>query len=370
MNNTIAPSSDPYFDINELLKQKISPASITNNLIVHNWNSTIFQLFELQVPYMVSIENCHKSSNDFHIHQLSPVENMKGYFKISDYLEYSKRPLHQHNCFEVMLVLSGNVSHHIENHFFTCSPGQCCIMNRNVNHCEEFTNDFQAVFFLLKEDFVSQMMKRDIYFSPDGSCKSREGNIYQLFKENSVHQKYYEKVYLDFTPVVSANHILDLLIPLLNQIVAETTLQKPGYFCMVQGLFARLFSILEDPSLFYFTRIQTNSGTQELLFTKLTQILEASHGRISRKELESLLNYNSEYLNRIVKKHAGMNLTEFGKTFYLADAKRMLLETDKSISEIISELGFANRNHFYRIFEKKYGVTPNEYRKMNAADPE
>ena len=33
------------------------------------------------------------------------------------------------------------------------------------------------------------------------------------------------------------------------------------------------------------------------------------------------------------------------------------------IGAIMSRLGFSNRTHFYDLFKKKYGMTPNEYRK-------
>ena len=58
-----------------------------------------------------------------------------------------------------------------------------------------------------------------------------------------------------------------------------------------------------------------------------------------------------------------MNMTEYIQSFYLEDARRLLLETDLSISEIINRLGFSNRSHFYRIFSKKYDITPKDYRR-------
>ena len=46
------------------------------------------------------------------------------------------------------------------------------------------------------------------------------------------------------------------------------------------------------------------------------------------------------------------------------EARALLSNTDKSISAIIDELGFSNRSHFYRLFEKAYGQTPLDYRRQ------
>lgn len=338
----------------------------SQDLSIQNVDSNFLQLYEFRTPFSITMENCCFSSDRFHLHRIFPGRAIKHIFPVTGFPNYANRPLHQHNSFEIMFVLSGMVSHCIENHHFTYQAGQCCIVNRNINHCEEFSSDFQALFFQLTPEFASQIFERDLYYYPDGTCKKRKTSIYQLFNKNRRQKDSYEKIYLDFLPIVTAGQILELVMPLFQQIITDMTRQTPGYFCMVQSLLSRFFSYLEDPALFSFSEIHADVKVQEFLFTKLTLILEANHGRVTRKELENLLSYNSDYLNRIVKKYTSMNLTEYGQTFYLEDAKKMLIETDMTISEIIHELGFLNRSHFYRIFEKKYGSTPKEFRRINA----
>jgi AraC-like DNA-binding protein len=92
-------------------------------------------------------------------------------------------------------------------------------------------------------------------------------------------------------------------------------------------------------------------------------VLEAKRGKATREQLASLLNYNGDHLNRITKKFSGMTLTEYSQMFCLSEAARLLAETSKSVSEIITELRFSNRSHFYHLFEMKYNATPSDYRK-------
>lgn len=47
----------------------------------------------------------------------------------------------------------------------------------------------------------------------------------------------------------------------------------------------------------------------------------------------------------------------------LEEAKSLLAYTDKSISEISNYLCFSSQAYFQNVFKKKFGITPNEYRK-------
>ena len=49
----------------------------------------------------------------------------------------------------------------------------------------------------------------------------------------------------------------------------------------------------------------------------------------------------------------------------LEKSKEMIVKTRKSFKEIAADCGFYDQNYFSKIFAKKYGSSPTEYRKMN-----
>lgn len=104
---------------------------------------------------------------------------------------------------------------------------------------------------------------------------------------------------------------------------------------------------------------------EALILEKISLIFDICHGQISREELALLLGYNSDYLNRLVKRQKGISLMTYGQQFCLREAERLLRESSITISEISSILGFSNRSYFYRIFEHAYGVKPGEYRRLH-----
>ena len=52
----------------------------------------------------------------------------------------------------------------------------------------------------------------------------------------------------------------------------------------------------------------------------------------------------------------------------LGHASRLLIDTTQSISEVAYETGFNNISNFNRIFKKRKGCTPKEFKKSYSAE--
>lgn len=79
-------------------------------------------------------------------------------------------------------------------------------------------------------------------------------------------------------------------------------------------------------------------------------------------ELASLAGMSSSAFSRFFKLHTGRNVSEYIIDLRLGYAARMLVDTAKSISEIGFDCGFNNLSNFNRIFKKKKGCSPSEFR--------
>ncbi len=71
---------------------------------------------------------------------------------------------------------------------------------------------------------------------------------------------------------------------------------------------------------------------------------------------------SDSYLSDLLKKETGQSAQDLIHIYVLDKAKNALLNTQKSISEIAFELGFEYPQYFSRLFKKKIGQTPKEYR--------
>lgn len=79
-------------------------------------------------------------------------------------------------------------------------------------------------------------------------------------------------------------------------------------------------------------------------------------------EFASLAGMSSSAFSRFFKLHTGRNISEYIIDLRLGYAARMLVDTAKSISEIGFDCGFNNLSNFNRIFKKKKGCSPSEFR--------
>lgn len=83
---------------------------------------------------------------------------------------------------------------------------------------------------------------------------------------------------------------------------------------------------------------------------------------IRTSSISAKLHISEYYLCHEFKKCIGSTVSEYIVSKRLAEAKNMLCETDRSISEIATELGFSSFSYFCKIFKEKNGMTPGELR--------
>lgn len=71
------------------------------------------------------------------------------------------------------------------------------------------------------------------------------------------------------------------------------------------------------------------------------------------------------YFGDLIKKETGKTPQEYIQSKIIDTAKEQILYTDKTVSQIAFDLGFQYSQHFIRVFKKKVGQTPLEYRKCS-----
>ncbi|MEH7305983.1 helix-turn-helix domain-containing protein [Neobacillus drentensis] len=81
--------------------------------------------------------------------------------------------------------------------------------------------------------------------------------------------------------------------------------------------------------------------------------------------LEDVAHYvdrNSSYFSHLLMSKTGSSFTELLTSIRMKEAKRLLIETNKPIKEISTEIGYQNSNYFSRMFKEVTGVSPRKYR--------
>lgn len=81
------------------------------------------------------------------------------------------------------------------------------------------------------------------------------------------------------------------------------------------------------------------------------------------EEMADGMNVTPNYLRRKFKEEAGMTILEYVTETRLNIAARMLEEGSRKVKDVSIAVGYPNISYFTQLFSRKYGVTPNEYKK-------
>lgn len=98
-------------------------------------------------------------------------------------------------------------------------------------------------------------------------------------------------------------------------------------------------------------------------FASLRYLRENYHSRISLKILAQLEHYEANYYSQWFEKKMGINVQTFLHNLRLAEAKRLLTETNFSILDIAQQVGYEYQASLTRLFKQYEGTTPQKYRK-------
>ena len=80
------------------------------------------------------------------------------------------------------------------------------------------------------------------------------------------------------------------------------------------------------------------------------------------KDLADLANMSESAFCRFFKLHTGRRLSDYIIDIRLGYATRMLIDTTETIAEISFKCGYNNMSNFNRIFKRKKGCSPTEFR--------
>lgn len=83
---------------------------------------------------------------------------------------------------------------------------------------------------------------------------------------------------------------------------------------------------------------------------------------IKLSDVSQLVNMSESAFSHFFKKKTGYTFIDYLTNLRIARACQMLTETTHTVAEICYSCGFNNLSNFMRIFKKKKGSTPNEYR--------
>ena len=131
-----------------------------------------------------------------------------------------------------------------------------------------------------------------------------------------------------------------------------------------------LFSILYELSKFddarelassAFAKVDVGSDSRRILKVK-TYIGEHFKDELTLEQLADIAGMTPTAFSRYFKLHTSKNLSEYIVDIRLGHAARRLVDTTDAVSEICWTTGFNTLSNFNRLFRKRKGCSPTEFR--------
>ena len=144
---------------------------------------------------------------------------------------------------------------------------------------------------------------------------------------------------------------------------------KEGFYSLME-----LFNILYELSKFddarelsssSFARVQTNMESRRV--AKVKDFVAAHYIKdIRLEQMSKLANMSPNAFSRYFKLRTGKTLAEYIVDVRLGHAARMLIDTKEPVSQICFSCGFNTLTNFNRLFRKRKGCSPTDFREKYA----
>ncbi|GEM_PF-6280157 len=89
---------------------------------------------------------------------------------------------------------------------------------------------------------------------------------------------------------------------------------------------------------------------------------------ITLTQIANQYHYNAAYLGRLLKEETGYSFSDYLLKLRVIKAQSLLVNTDDTIKNISSAVGFRDPEHFTKRFKHVAGMTPSQYRKEHQSD--
>lgn len=255
-------------------------------------------------------------------------------FKISRFKEKIKRTKpHKHgDYYELIYISSGEGYHCIETEKYLITTPEVYFMKPGQMHCWQFTSIPRGYVVLFRTELFDPV---------------REIHLLELL--NKLHTT----VRVSFESLNSPDTIFEELLsevhkdgPLLDDIVH-------GYLRALLGRILQLSTSRDE-----------NAYPVNILYNQFSNLLSTQSPQIHKvRDYARLLNTTPQNLNAVCQKYGSASASEHVSSQLILEAKRYILHTDLTISEIAEALHFNDCSYFIKFFKKRVGRTPFQFRK-------
>lgn len=254
--------------------------------------------------------------------------------------------LHWHDYYEIGLCIEGSGKFIYLNKEYPVTEGDIFLTNNFENHVAitEGQTHSRYIFLIFLPSFIADPRGRHLdleYLFPF--------HYNPLFFENRLPAK-----------SKAAQRIADLILD------AYAIYEEKGDFHRIT-LDIKLRQILLEFSRHYASKqshhVEGHGHVDANIQKAIRYINLHFNERLTIQRISEILEMSPSYFRHLFSQNVRISVKQYITHLRMSQAKKLLLASDKPVSEIIEDVGYFNATHFYRTFKKYVQMTPAEYRK-------
>lgn len=256
---------------------------------------------------------------------------------------------HYHSYIELIYCISGNFSTWLNNKHYKISPGDLLIINSNEVHAIQSVCENGGEYIVLRfEPEILYESSQDIFEAK---------YMLPFIINNSSTQK-----------IFSYAEIYSTDIPrLMHNALSEYQSSLYGYELALRSDICRIFVwILRYWNSNGIDFIEGTTMTSEhikSIQSVLEYITDHYNEDISAESMARLANMSYSYFSRTFRQIMNKSFNDYLNYVRITEAEKLLISTDKNITEIAYDTGFSSSSYFIKVFDKYKGISPSSFRK-------
>ena len=235
-------------------------------------------------------------------------------------------PLHMHRCYEIILLCEGSMNVRIEQREYTLEAGDMILIKPNCVHSLETPATSRHRLCIFSPELisaVSSQLKRHPLLSP---VVRRVPHLYrELFEQ-------------------------------INESASIAGIK--GFLYCLSDLFCKQLDLSREVIL---------SGRDHLIRDALRYVEENLNAPCTLEGVATALGYSGSYLSRVFGDTVGMPFTAYVRHVKINRACYLLKNTRLSVTDIVSQCGYASVATFNHNFSELTGCSPTAYRKRSSS---
>ena len=248
---------------------------------------------------------------------------------------------HRHDDFyEILYITNGTGVYTIDLHSFEIKPETVFFLSPGQIHELELSEDIKGFIFLFTSAFYHL----------------NKSNPFKIFELPFFYSLSQESPPLVLKAEIEKNTISELF--------KRSVSENDNDFAEKDDAIRALLDLVLISCKRFYPSISGEKSIKGLVLVKrFKQIIEEKCSEnLSVKEYSDLLQITPNHLSETVKQLTGRTSTDLINDRIIMEIKRMLLQTELSISEIGYKLNFSDQSYFSKYFKKLTGQTPLQYR--------